>query len=355
MIETRGLRGLVPVVQTPLYEDGSIDEEGQTKLIEWLGGLPVGGYWVLGTGSEDMNLSFDKRLQAARVACAANAGKKPLILGTGFFALDDIFAFIDATADLEFDAYHVMPYHPLLGHARLDWFYRQIADYCRKPLWMYYSSNWSKKVSPEFVAALKDHPNIAGIKFSSRDTIDQIKIMALANDSFQAITAVIGQYYAASLHWGESQHDERRRRPARTTPGDLRPLYGWTARRFTDRAAEVLSFRRRHAQDPQAGQFPRRGGGEICPVAPGHLPAIHELLLPRCRCGRAGADRRGAGETRDAAVRPDVRRAGKSIRRLTRPARSSKKRIVGHFLWLDPGVGPTPAPTRSIDRLERSE
>ena len=197
MIETRGLRGLVPVVQTPLYEDGSIDEEGQTKLIEWLGGLPVGGYWVLGTGSEDMNLSFDKRLQAARVACAANAGKKPLILGTGFFALDDIFAFIDATADLEFDAYHVMPYHPLLGHARLDWFYRQIADYCRKPLWMYYSSNWSKKVSPEFVAALKDHPNIAGIKFSSRDTIDQIKIMALANDSFQAITAVIGQYYAA--------------------------------------------------------------------------------------------------------------------------------------------------------------
>ena len=80
---------------------------------------------------------------------------------------------------------------------RLDRFYRRIADYSPKPLWMYSSANWARKITPEFVAGLKGHPNLAGIKFSSRDTIDQMKVMRLADDGFQAITAVIGQFYAA--------------------------------------------------------------------------------------------------------------------------------------------------------------
>ncbi len=193
----RQLKGVIPVVQTPMNDDGSIDETGQRRLIEFLDGTGVGGYWALGTGSEDMNLTFERRLTAARVIAETNAGRKPLIMGTGFFALDDILSFIDATKHLEFDAYHVMPYHPLLSLSRLDWFYRQIADYSPKPLWMYYSSNWSRKITPEFVGGLKGHPNIAGIKFSSRDTIDQMKVMAMASEGFQAITAVIGQFYAA--------------------------------------------------------------------------------------------------------------------------------------------------------------
>ncbi len=193
----RQLKGVMPVVQTPLNEDGSIDEEGQRRLIEFLDTTRVGGYWALGTGSEDMNLTFEKRLTAARVVAEANAGRKPLIMGAGFFALDDILNFMDAAKDLEFDAYHVMPYHPLLSLDRLDRFYRRIADYSPKPLWMYSSANWARKITPEFVAALKGHPNIAGIKFSSRDTIDQMKVMRLADDGFQAITAVIGQFYTA--------------------------------------------------------------------------------------------------------------------------------------------------------------
>ena len=73
---------------------------------------------------------------------------------------------------------------------RLDWFYRKIADNCPKPLWMYTSGNWSKPVTPAFVAALKSHPNIAGIKFSKRDTVDVTEIAGMADEEFQVITAV---------------------------------------------------------------------------------------------------------------------------------------------------------------------
>lgn len=197
MIETRPLKGVIPVLQTPILQDGSIDENAVARHMAYLEAVGSGGYWVLGTGGEDMNLSFEKRLQVARAATAANDGRLPLILGTGFFALDDVFRFMDVTCDLSFDAYHVMPYHPLLSLNRLDWFYREIADRAPKPLWLYYSSNWSRKITPDFVAGLKDHPNIAGIKFSSRDTVDQLKVLAMADDGFQVITAVIGQFFAS--------------------------------------------------------------------------------------------------------------------------------------------------------------
>jgi 4-hydroxy-tetrahydrodipicolinate synthase len=190
----RQLKGVIPVVQTPVHRDGAVDTESLTRLIEFLNGTGVGGYWALGTGSEDMNLSFEKRLTVARTITKANAGRLPLILGSSFFAMDDILAFMDATKNLEFDAYHVMPYHPLLGLDGMEKFYKDIADRAPKPLWMYTSANWCRAFPPEFFEKLKGHKNIAGVKFSSSRTTDQIKVIGLAEKDFQVITAVASQF-----------------------------------------------------------------------------------------------------------------------------------------------------------------
>jgi len=196
MIKTRPICGIVPVVSTPFTNKEDIDTEGLKRLIEFLIEKNIAGLWVLGTGSEDMNLSFKKRFQAAQIACEANAGKKPLILGTGFFAMEDIMTFIHETAELEFDAYHVMPYHPLLSLERLDWFYRHIADHCSKPLWMYTSGNWSRPITPQFILNLKTHPNIAGIKFSTKDMVAMTEVLSFADEDFQVITAIAAQLYS---------------------------------------------------------------------------------------------------------------------------------------------------------------
>jgi dihydrodipicolinate synthase/N-acetylneuraminate lyase len=205
MIKTRPVHGIVPVVSTPLTAEEDIDVKALRRLIEFLNKKNIGGLWVLGTGSEDMNLSFAKRIKVAQTACEANAGKTPLLLGAGFFAMEDILNFIQETGDLEFDGYHVMPYNPRLSLERLDWFYRHIADRCPKPLWMYTSGNWSKPVTPAFVSNLKPHPNIAGIKFSNRDTVAITEVAGLADDEFQVITAVASQLFAC-LSLGSKAH-----------------------------------------------------------------------------------------------------------------------------------------------------
>jgi dihydrodipicolinate synthase/N-acetylneuraminate lyase len=190
----REMKGVIPVVQTPLNEDGSIDQAGQTRLIDFLVDAGVGGFWTLGTNSEDMNLTFAKRLEAARTLTKANRGRLPLVLGSGFYCMDDIFAFMDQTRDLDFDAYHVMPYHPLLGLDGMEKFYRDVANYASKPLWMYTSANWCRAFPPEFYGKLKSHPNIAGVKFSTNRTTDLLAVSGLAEEGFQVITAVAKQF-----------------------------------------------------------------------------------------------------------------------------------------------------------------
>jgi dihydrodipicolinate synthase/N-acetylneuraminate lyase len=205
MEKSRLIEGIVPVVSTPFTKSGDIDEEGLKRLIKFLNSKSIGGLWVLGTGSEDMNLTFEKRLQVARITAAENNGKTPLVLGAGFFAMEDIENFIKETQNLNIDAYHVMPYHPLLSLNRLDWFYRYIADLCPKPLWMYTSANWCRPFTPAFVENLVDYPNIAGVKFSSSNSVDVFKVIDLAKEDFQIITAVAGQLFQC-LSMGVKAH-----------------------------------------------------------------------------------------------------------------------------------------------------
>ena len=59
MIETRKIKGVVPVVITPLNKDCTVDNQG-LKSNYFFEEKKIGGFWTLGTGSEDMNLSFQK-------------------------------------------------------------------------------------------------------------------------------------------------------------------------------------------------------------------------------------------------------------------------------------------------------
>jgi len=159
----RRLEGVIPVLITPFTKDGEMDEQALARLVEYLNSKNIGGFWVLGTGGEDMDLTYQQRLRVTETVVEANAGKVPLVIGAGFFAMQDSMNFIDDTAHLDFDAYHVMPYHTLISLDRIEWWYKQLADHAKKPLWMYTSANWCRFIPPEFVEQMKGHPNSVSI------------------------------------------------------------------------------------------------------------------------------------------------------------------------------------------------
>ena len=189
------LSGVIPVLLTPLTEKGDIDKTSLVKLVKHLNTKNIGGFWVLGTGAEDMNLTYQQRLQVVNTVVEANAGKSPLIVGAGFFAMRDAENFMDDTAHLDFHAYHVMPYHNLLSLDRIEWMYKSLADHAKKPIWMYTSANWARFIPPEFIEKMKGYPNIAGIKFSTSNAAHTEKVIALQDDNFQVLTAVVRTFF----------------------------------------------------------------------------------------------------------------------------------------------------------------
>lgn len=197
MQQTPVLEGVIPVLLTPLDRGGNVDKSGLAALIEHLLEKEVGGFWILGTGGEDMALTYQQRLEVAQVSAEVIGGTVPTILGAGFFALKDTRDFMRDTANLKIDGYHVLPYHPLISLDRIEWLYKHLANQAPKPLWMYTSANWSRYIPADFIQKLKDTPNIAGIKFSTSNIVEIEKALSFTTPDFQVITAVVRQFFSS--------------------------------------------------------------------------------------------------------------------------------------------------------------
>ena len=106
------LEGIVPVLITPLKDDGSVDTETVKALVQGFVNKGAPGIWVLGTGGEDMCLSMRQRLDVVEAALSVETKNTQLMLGCSFFAPEDSYEFIRETKKYNFAAYHAMPYHP---------------------------------------------------------------------------------------------------------------------------------------------------------------------------------------------------------------------------------------------------
>ncbi len=193
----RKLEGVIPVLITPVDHDGNVDTSALEKLVDYITAKNIGGLWVLGTGAEDMNLTYDQRLTVVECVSQSNSRNTPLVVGAGFFSFQDSLNFLEDTKDCRFDAYHYMPYHNLLGLDRIEWAYKELAARANRPLWMYTSANWGKLIPPEFVESLKGSDNIAGIKFSTSNAAHSEKVIGLQDENFQVLTAVVRTFYAS--------------------------------------------------------------------------------------------------------------------------------------------------------------
>jgi dihydrodipicolinate synthase/N-acetylneuraminate lyase len=183
--------------------DGTVDSHRLKRLTEHLCQKDIAGLWVLGTGSEDMSLTFRQRIAVAQTVCEADTQGKKILIGASFFSHYETRDFLRELHDLEFDGIHFMPYHPLVSKDRIEWAYQDLAENSPKPVWLYFSGNWSQTLSHKSISKLSLHENIAGVKFSSSNIISVQKALELESPKFQVMTAVVRSLYSC-LHMGVS-------------------------------------------------------------------------------------------------------------------------------------------------------
>lgn len=189
------LKGLIPVLLTPMLKNHEIDHAGLEKLINFLRSNKIEGLWALGSASEEINIGFNKKIEVAKSIDKFSKNIK-VIIGTGCVSLDDHYNFIDQVHSCHFYGIHVLPYDLKMGQSRVISLFTKIAERSPWPVWMYHNPKRGRSFEIETVKILSEHENIKGIKVGGYDLTMITKCFNLKNKNFDVIGSGSGQLYS---------------------------------------------------------------------------------------------------------------------------------------------------------------
>lgn len=164
------LHGTGVALVTPFNNDGSVDYDGLTNLVEHVikGGLEF--LVVLGTTGETATLSLEEQKSVLKHVKQVNDSRKPLVLGIGGNSTASI---IEAYQDFNLDSVSAIltasPYYNKPTQEGIYQHYKAIAESTDMPILLYNvpgrtASNMSAKTT---VRLANDFKNIVGIKEAS--------------------------------------------------------------------------------------------------------------------------------------------------------------------------------------------
>lgn len=167
------IKGIVPAMVTPMFEDETINYEEVSVQVERLLSAGVHGIFVSGTNGEGFALNSSEKKSILRVVLKSVADRVPVYAGTGCVTTrDTINECLDAVEVGTNVLSIITPYFALASQKELYNHYRLIAESVpNTPIILYnIPQRTGNKLLPETVESLAiDYKNIVGIKDSSGD------------------------------------------------------------------------------------------------------------------------------------------------------------------------------------------
>ena len=164
------------------------------------------GYMPLGSNGEFRSLTEEESLKIVDVFTKEKAANKTLIVGAGRESVIATLDFINKIADKGVDYATLLPPHYFVGVMTDDVlikFYTGVADKSPVPVMVYNAPKFTSGllISANVISALASHPNIAGIKDTSKEDIS-IYIKAAGNADFCVLAGTINKFYKTLLQGG---------------------------------------------------------------------------------------------------------------------------------------------------------
>ena len=156
---------------TPMHEDGSINLEGLTALIEFVICGGVDAILVCGTTGESATLTAQEREAIIRQTVSVVSGRIPVIVGTGTNDTAHAVALSQQAQALGADALLlVTPYYNKTSQEGLVQHFTAIADSVSLPVILYnVPSRTGVNIQPETYRRLAQHPRIVATKEANGD------------------------------------------------------------------------------------------------------------------------------------------------------------------------------------------
>lgn len=188
------VRGAITPLITPFTADGELDLDALPRLIDWQ--LERGSHAISVGGStgEPTSQTVAERIEVMRAAAAAVDGRVPFLPGTGTALMAET---LELTAEAErLGAAAALVVTPYYGRAQQDglyrWYDRIAAEFPELPIILYnVPVRAAVDIAPATVGRLRAaHPNIVGIKETTRDFEHVSYVLNEAGTDFIALSGI---------------------------------------------------------------------------------------------------------------------------------------------------------------------
>lgn len=184
-------KGLGTALVTPFRKDGSVDEEGLTRLVEDQIAQGVDFLCVLGTTAETPCLSAVEKRLVMNLVKRVNAGRLPLLLGAGGNHTAEVIDYLQ-TADLEGFAgvLIVTPYYNKPSQEGLYQHFCAVAAATDLPVVLYnVPGRTGVNLAAETTLRIaRDYKNVVAVKEASGKLAQIEQILAGAPEGFEVLS-----------------------------------------------------------------------------------------------------------------------------------------------------------------------
>ena len=163
------IKGIIAAMQTPMHDDGSINEGEIRKQIRRQIAAGADAVFCLGTNGEFYIMDKEEKLRVMEIFVDEVNGKVPVYAGTGCVGTKDTVELSVKAQEIGVDVLSVItPYFAALNQEELYAHYHAVAGAVELPIVLYnIPARTGASLAPATVGKLAEIENIAGIKDSS--------------------------------------------------------------------------------------------------------------------------------------------------------------------------------------------
>ena len=200
------LQGIIPILATPFYEDGSVDYESQLRLADDLLAQGAHGLGVFGNAGEGYTLLADEKRRVLESLVKHMNGRAPLVVGIGATGTLAAAAEAAEAAELGADALMVLPPYYLKPDGEgLVSFYAEVGRRSKLPIMVQDAPLLSGVAMPPALLArlARDIDEVIYAKVEAPPTAPKItQTVAAAGDALTVFGGLNGQFLIEEIRRG---------------------------------------------------------------------------------------------------------------------------------------------------------
>ncbi|MDO5033863.1 MAG: dihydrodipicolinate synthase family protein [Actinomycetaceae bacterium] len=186
------IRGVVPPVVTPLLPSGELDVESYERHLNRMIDAGVDGLFVLGSSSEVVFLTDERRRQVLEVAARVIDGRVPLLAGVIDTQTERVIDHIRVAEEIGADAVvATAPFYAIAGMAEVERHFRLLHEATDLPIFAYdIPVCVHVKLPTPMLLQLGKEGVIAGVKDSSGDDVS-FRYLAMGNKAMGSPMSIL--------------------------------------------------------------------------------------------------------------------------------------------------------------------